>query len=111
MSEEQQTAVQQSEAAQAPAPVAESTAPAAEETEAAEQESPAETKVFGMSRSRFHAAALGIAAGFIVSGLAGILFHVELNPTTSVIVCGAIGFGISYLIDRKREKDAAQNGR
>ena len=48
----------------------------ADETDTAEEEpdiDPADVRIFGMPRICFHGAALGIAAGYILCGLVGIL--------------------------------------
>lgn len=67
-----------------------------------EQEKP--QLVFGMTRSHFHWVAGGIAVGFILSGVVSLLFHIEVSSMFFPIVCGAGGYGICYLLDKKSKK-------
>ena len=71
----------------------------AEETAAAQ-----ETRLFGMSPTCFRGTALGIAFGFIICGMAGILFGIQLDNTICVLVCAGLGYGITRVIQSKREK-------
>ncbi len=115
MSEDQQTPVQQADAAATPeTETIDTTVTAvneAPEQEQANEENPAEVKVFGISRSCFHGAALGVAVGFLVSGFAGVLFHVDLNPSASVIICALIGYLISSQLERRRKQNDSQSDR
>lgn len=59
---------------------------------------------FGMTPGGFRGAALGIAAAYILSGLAGMIFGQELPTTMLAIVFALIG----YIIADKRLKKANQ---
>ena len=99
MSENQHSAAEEQE--QLPID-AEETAAAETETE---QAAPAqETRLFGMSPACFRGTALGIALGFIICGMAGILFGIQLDDTICVLVCAGLGYGIARVIQSKREK-------
>ena len=63
-----------------------------------------ETRLFGMSPTCFRGTALGIAFGFIICGMAGILFDIQLDDTICVLVCAGLGYGITRVIQSKREK-------
>lgn len=78
-----------------------------QETKTAEETG--EIKVFGMSRSCFHGAALGVAAGFLVSGFSGVLFHINLNPSASVIICALLGYLIFSQLERRRSQKDSQD--
>ncbi len=89
----------------------------ADETDTAEEEpdiDPADVRIFGMPRICFHGAALGIAAGYILCGLVGILAEntagtaigslAAKSPSATVwaVACAVIGYLISRRFHKKR---------
>lgn len=83
-----------------------------------EVEMPHEDRVFGMPRMCFHGVALGIALGYILTGLYGMVMHkitgsVKMPSATIVaIVCAGIGYLITkrvYDKKKKAEEEAEQS--
>ena len=83
---------------------AETTEDALEAEEETEEETEEEVRIFGLTRNCFRLTVLGVAAGYIVSGL------LKLESTTApIIICGAIGYGIGKLLEKKKaKKDEAE---
>lgn len=61
---------------------------------------PLDERVFGMPRMCFHGAAFGVAGGYIVSGLIGLVADKTPSATTCAIVCAAVG----YLLTKQQHK-------
>lgn len=61
---------------------------------------PLDERVFGMPRMCFHGAAFGVAGGYIVSGLIGLVWGKTPSATTCAIACAAVG----YLLTKRQHK-------
>jgi len=61
---------------------------------------PLDERVFGMPRMCFHGAAFGVAGGYIVSGLIGLVSGKTPSATTCAIACAALG----YLLTKQQHK-------
>ncbi|MCQ5130798.1 hypothetical protein NE562_14110 [Butyricicoccus faecihominis] len=75
-----------------------------------EIETPHEDRVFGLPRMCFHGVALGIAAGYILTGLYGVIMNkltgsTKMPSSTMVaLVCAGIGYLITKRIYDKKKK-------
>ncbi|MFR3787512.1 hypothetical protein [Agathobaculum desmolans] len=76
----------------------------AEGTEDEEEEDidPADLRIFGMPRMCFHGAAFGVAGGYILAGLIGLIFHKEVSATICAIGCAVVGYWIGKHFNNKR---------
>lgn len=87
------------------------------EEEIEEELDPSEIKIFGLPRICFHGVALGVALGYILTGLIGMALdkmgYPDKMPSATImaIVCAGIGYLITKRMynKRKAEKDQ-QNG-
>lgn len=80
-----------------------------ENEEIAEEEiDPSEARVFGMPRMCFHGAAFGVACGYLLAGVIGLLFHKTVSATTCAVGCAVIGYLITnhFYKKQKKEKEA-----
>gem|GEM_PF-5011661 len=63
---------------------------------------PAEPMIFGMPSFCFRGAALGVAAGYILSGVIGLVFQRTVSANICAIVVGVAGYFIAKTIWKKR---------
>ncbi|HIX90769.1 MAG TPA: DUF2273 domain-containing protein [Candidatus Agathobaculum pullicola] len=70
---------------------------------------PADVRIFGMPRVGFHCTALGVAGGYLISGLVGIAGFHPPDANICAIVCASIGYFIGNRLykNRKTGRDAA----
>lgn len=71
---------------------------------------PADVRIFGMPRVCFHYTAFGVAVGYLVSGIIGIVGYNPPNANICAVVCAAIGYVIGSRLYKKRKaaRDAAK---
>ena len=78
-----------------------------EETETAEEEPEPEPlftdKIFGLPRMCFHGLAFGVAGGYILSGIIGLIFGKTPSATTMEIICAAVGYFIANRSFKKKK--------
>ncbi|MDO4270862.1 MAG: hypothetical protein Q4C72_08075 [Eubacteriales bacterium] len=80
------------------------------EEEVEEELDPADVKIFGMPRMCFHGAAFGVAAGYILCGILGLIFKDTPNAkvpsaTICAVGCAVVGYFIAKYFYNKRKKD------
>lgn len=68
-----------------------------------ENEQPEESKIFGIPSFCFRGAAFGVAFGYILSGVIGLVFHRDVSANVCAIIGAAAGYFIAKTIRKKRQ--------
>ncbi|MDY3618206.1 hypothetical protein [Agathobaculum sp.] len=84
------------------------------EEEIEEDLDPSEIRIFGLPRICFHGAALGVALGYILTGLIGMALdkmgYGDKMPSATImaIICAGIGYLITKRMYNKRKAEKEQ---
>lgn len=62
-----------------------------------------ESRVFGLPRMCFYGIAFGVAGGYILSGVIGLLTGKTPSVSICAVLCGAAGYFIAGIMQKKKK--------